>query len=413
MDLRFDAGIDPQVFPIGSENGGGKSTLLQLVFILLHCAGDEERVEFIRNMMASFQHPRGEAEKLLARFELWDGERTRVVEFVSLGDEFLREALGDKAPEEGFGSLRTAERHARELKETIKHEKERQEHLQEDRSRVLHMLAAHGDTLIAWYSDSLADQQYCALVVREADASDPDMTELLRQCRNSTFLLAPSSQPYLFLPPSSRRAFIAKSLQGSRRNRKANHTRSLVAYLEQLDKAARSLPGFFAYDWLSIEPLLELFRQARDRDFAEAVKTEIYGSSYTDMLRDINSLLFGKQVRPLEDLSGVTFTIADSNGNERELGPEDLSRGELKRLMIYAWLKANRTEHAIVLMDELEVSFHPDWQYGVINDLIEWAPTAQFLLATHSHEMCRAVTPAHVRELEPKLGDSVQHGTSG
>ena len=123
------------------------------------------------------------------------------------------------------------------------------------------------------------------------------------------------------------------------------------------------------------------------------------------MLEDLSSLLSGKEVKPLEDLSGVQFSIVGPDGPPRALGPEDLSRGELKRLMVYAWLKANQTDDAIVLMDELEVSFHPDWQYGVARDLTEWAPKTQFLLATHSYDICRAVTPAHVRELEPKLTD--------
>ena len=62
--------------------------------------------------------------------------------------------------------------------------------------------------------------------------------------------------------------------------------------------------------------------------------------------------------------------------------------------MVYAWLQANPTDEAIVLLDEIEVSFHPDWQIGITDDLVRWAPTAQFVLATHSYELCSGVTPA-------------------
>lgn len=34
--------------------------------------------------------------------------------------------------------------------------------------------------------------------------------------------------------------------------------------------------------------------------------------------------------------------------------------------MIYAWLRANSATEALVLIDEIEASFHPDWQVGSI-----------------------------------------------
>jgi predicted ATP-binding protein involved in virulence len=92
-----------------------------------------------------------------------------------------------------------------------------------------------------------------------------------------------------------------------------------------------------------------------------------------------------------------------NNGETIELYPEDFSHGELKRLSIYVWLKFRNIEDAIVLMDEIEIAFHPDWQYQIISDLKEWAPSNQYILATHSYALCEALTPAHVKEIEPKL----------
>lgn len=71
--------------------------------------------------------------------------------------------------------------------------------------------------------------------------------------------------------------------------------------------------------------------------------------------------------------------------------------------MIYAWLRSRVKQGAIVLMDEVEGSFHPEWQTGIVRDLTAWSNDSQFLLATHSYELCEAVTPAHVRELDPTL----------
>ena len=64
--LEFGGGYDPQIFPLGSENGGGKSPLLQLVFALLHCSGDQSRHPYLENLLASDSHFRDD-EALIAR----------------------------------------------------------------------------------------------------------------------------------------------------------------------------------------------------------------------------------------------------------------------------------------------------------------------------------------------------------
>ncbi|MDM8548934.1 AAA family ATPase [Desulfobacterales bacterium HSG2] len=75
----------------------------------------------------------------------------------------------------------------------------------------------------------------------------------------------------------------------------------------------------------------------------------------------------------------------------------------MKRLSLYMWTKYNKIEDAIVLMDEIEIALHPDWQYQIVRDLMQWTPNNQYILATHSFDLCEALTPAHVKELEPKL----------
>lgn len=43
VDITFEPNFYPQVFPLGSLNGGGKSTLLQLIFVLLNLEPDFSR----------------------------------------------------------------------------------------------------------------------------------------------------------------------------------------------------------------------------------------------------------------------------------------------------------------------------------------------------------------------------------
>lgn len=43
VELTFEPSLKPAVFPICSENGGQKSTLLQLIFVLLTCSLDDDK----------------------------------------------------------------------------------------------------------------------------------------------------------------------------------------------------------------------------------------------------------------------------------------------------------------------------------------------------------------------------------
>ncbi|MFK5977184.1 MAG: ATP-binding protein [Sulfurovum sp.] len=49
--IDFEKSKFPNVFSIASKNGGGKSTLLQFIFIMLHCFMDERRKKYIVNII--------------------------------------------------------------------------------------------------------------------------------------------------------------------------------------------------------------------------------------------------------------------------------------------------------------------------------------------------------------------------
>ncbi len=204
------------------------------------------------------------------------------------------------------------------------------------------------------------------------------------------FLAAPSTQIFLFFSQDSRKLLFGTSSEEDRN------------YYGILESAKSKLKCLFTYDFLAVELLIELFRKARDLDFREAIKTGTYGNNYQTLIKELNLLLGNKRINLNEDFSGVNFKLYN-NDETLELYPDDLSHGELKRLSIYIWLKSRNIKDAIVLMDEVEIAFHPDWQYQIISDLQEWAPSNQYILATHSYALCEALTPAHVKEIEPKL----------
>jgi hypothetical protein len=208
----------------------------------------------------------------------------------------------------------------------------------------------------------------------------------LTELSNKVFLAAPSTQIFLFLSNKSRRSLFDDN----------------SIYQLELANINSILSGLFTYDFLAVDLLIESFKSARDIDFRKALKTGEYGDSYKNLLKDLEALLQDKKVNLRSDFSGVAFT-KNISGITVELEPEDLSHGELKRLSIYIWLKHNNIEDAIVLMDEVDLALHPDWQYRISTDLVEWSPSNQYILATHSYEVCEALTPSHVKTLKPKL----------
>ncbi|WP_445250584.1 AAA family ATPase [Microcoleus sp. OTE_8_concoct_300] len=361
IDITFEKDFVPNIFPLGSQNGGGKSTLLQLIFVLLHCSVDEDKKPFLQNLLEGFKIS-DEDEKILAIIDIWDGENIVNLKFYC--NKYSIEAGTELSDEEM--------NHIGISKEIID----------------VCSFSKVTDTFFEY------DHHHQILTITKLKCRfnnpNKEQAELfLDKVSRKIFLAAPSTQVFLFLPPDSRKLLFSNSRNGDN-------------YYGILESARSKLQGLFTYDFLAVELLIESFKAARDRDFKEAIKTGSYGNSYQTLIKELNLLLGNKRINLNEDFSGVNFKL-DNNGETIELYPEDLSHGELKRLSIYIWLKSRNIEDAIVLMDEVEIAFHPDWQYQIISDLKEWAPSNQYILATHSYALCEALTPAHVKEIEPKL----------
>ena len=357
VDISFEKEFTPRIFPLGSQNGGGKSTLLQLIFVLLHCSGNPDRLEFIQNLLDGFEVNDDSGKRTLAIIDIWDGSKTVKLDFFICSESYILKLLEQDYDDD-------------EIKSVSFYEEKSEKYI----------------NLCFIYSFQTA-QNFIGRFICQFDGDE--IFKLLIELSNKIFLTAHISQIFLFLQPDNR-----KSLFKKQENNKTN-------YYQQIKTANSKLPGFFTYDFLSIDILIEAFKKARDDDFKQAVeKGGNYGNNYVKLLSELNNILSNKKINVQPDLSGINFKI---DGDDTELYPEDLSHGELKRLCIYMWLKHNKIEDAIVLMDELEISFHPDWQYQIVRDLEEWGATNQYILATHSYELCNAVTPAHVKELDPKL----------
>ncbi len=335
VDISFEKDFVPNIFPLGSQNGGGKSTLLQLIFVLLHCSGDSDKHEYIKNMLHGFEIDDDSQKRVLAKFDIWDGEKTVNLEF------FLYNKPSSRS------------------------------------------LIHKNHKFIIEISETIFFGVY--------EVNIDKVEDFLNNLSNNIFLAAPATQVFLFLKKDSI-DFLFKQQNNDKKNN----------YYSQLKQSQYKLPGFFTYDFLAVDLLLEIFKSTRDKDFKQAIETGEYGNNYQQLVNELKQILLNKKININLDFSGFTFKL-DVEGHDIELYPEDLSHGELKRLSIYAWIKYNIIEDSIVLIDEIENGFHPDWQYQIIKDIAEWAPENQYIIATHSYELCQAVTPAHVKELEPRL----------
>ncbi|MEG4507087.1 AAA family ATPase [Microcoleus sp. F6_B4] len=369
IDITFEKDFVPKIFPLGSQNGGGKSTLLQLIFVLLHCSADDDKKPFLQNLLQGFKISEGKDQRVLAIIDIWDGEKIVNLNFFCKKVSFLEHTIRDSDEELNFLD-------ARDIEEDIN-------------SEVI--LDIGGVSKVKErFSYEKEIVNFTRLQCRFNNQSKDRSQLFLENISNKIFLAAPSTQVFLFLPQTARELLFKKS------------PREGDNYYLIFESVRDKLSGLFTYDFLAVELLIESFKAVRDRDFREAIQTGNYGNSYQALINDLNRLLGNKRINLDEDFAGVNFHLYN-NGETIELYPEDLSHGELKRLSIYIWLKSRNIEDAIVLMDEVEIAFHPDWQYQIISDLKEWAPSNQYILATHSYALCEALTPAHVKEIEPKL----------
>ena len=93
VDIKFDRRFVPNIFPLGSLNGGGKSTLLQLVFVLLHCCTNPERKIFIKNLLHGFTLNDDSSDRVLAIIKIWDGEKEVEIKFLVCNNTYVENIL--------------------------------------------------------------------------------------------------------------------------------------------------------------------------------------------------------------------------------------------------------------------------------------------------------------------------------
>jgi predicted ATP-dependent endonuclease of OLD family len=467
IDITFEKERIPRIFPLASLNGGGKSTLLQLIFTLLTCSAEPDKHEFLINILKDFEID-NDCGGTLAMITLLDGENNIDLHFSCyttnyLVDKFYEgdditglvknlgfvecsnyyhvldnqyqhlanrmnnivaniqlltnkkdfvETRQDNVSLESFRNSDNPQIVATSLYSIVEGEDElklieyRKSFEELDLARINklnecaellsalriknnvvdNLLLNNTHHICSYRLKNNGDELNVLCQVR----CDGENTDILRKASRKVFLSAPASQVFLFFNRQEISCLFGNSTNGE-----------TYEYVAQ--KSQDRLAGFFPHNCSIIKNLAEAFEKAKENDWQQAIKTRgQYGNEYARICKDLEYVFSGKSIEPLKDLSGIVMKTIE-NGQERIFHPEDLSHGELRRLTFYAWLRTKEIKDSIVLVDEIEIGLHPDWQYQIVKDLEEWAPSNQYILATHSYEICSALTPAHVKEIEPKL----------
>jgi predicted ATP-binding protein involved in virulence len=479
IDITFEKERIPKIFPLASLNGGGKSTLLQLIFTLLTSCADEDKHEFLRNILKDFEIDDESGYTELATIEIIDDDDSAVkiidnsviLEFFchksfSLIDKLSSDQENDILKKLGFSEcLILSQKTKNEIdainKEiaVIKHQKAQEEirrltesplsqalekyntdlsrslkisnHVFTDsgfgrpakdieiqlidnklnqlltdrntietqhneinlaiaaRTKILNMLQAENTQYIVSYKDDVEHNE--SMLLCHITGGKDGKLEAISQ---KVFLAAPQGQVFLFFSREDIDSLFSLP------NSKKESNESII------QRNNTKLTNFFLYDFAIINILADAFEKAFENDKRQAKKTRgEYGDEYSKLCKDMENVFTGKTIEPSEDSSQIIVKLLVNN-EEVIMHPEDLSHGELRRLSFYIWLRTKAIKDSIVLVDEIEVGLHPDWQYQIVRDLEDWAPSNQYILATHSYEICSALTPAHVKEIEPKLTKS-------
>jgi predicted ATP-binding protein involved in virulence len=436
--IDFKKSNFPNVFSIASENGGGKSTLLQFIFIILHCFLDEKKKKYINNILENQIHYE---ESSVIKFIINHNDTNYNIDFFTTStnwknydfnlyldlEELDKEIKYNRDKEVKYNKILSLKKILEQFKRITPLFKNKfreselifnslglesqynelridsnqkkvlnnylnfinialnKSEIQFTDTKELEEVYSNNKNMLEELKEKLnqEDIQYINhLNDKQVLLLKTDMSsELLLELSNRVFLIAPSSQLFHFLQQEDKLEIFD----------------SMVSYSSVLENIKENLNNFNTYDFASIENILQSFKKASQEDLKQKRKTGNYGNRYDELTIELKTLLGDKEVLETEDGDRVIFKSKDTG---EELYPEDLSHGELRKLGIYIWLKYIVDENSIILMDEPDIALHPKWQYNLVHDLVKWSSGTQFILATHSPQILSSTYYKNIIKLD-------------
>ena len=447
--IDFEKSDFPNVFSIASKNGGGKSTLLQFIFIMLHCFSDDNKKKYIQNLLEDINYL-SNSQTDLAKFQIIENNIDYYFDFSiveaedrnrnfnlyldeeDLQKEIKKNDIRRKKYEELISikdTLLSTKRVSPLIKRKISQirmEYRRESEELEDLSRIIMRPNTSTDDYLNFINLILSDviefniadfnelkdvyeDVKISLNSLEEDLKSKNYRyithinngdnvlllktnmniELFDKLSNKVFLTAPSTQIFNFLD-SNDKLKIFNSL--------SENTNMDEPYSQVIEELKYDINNFYTYDFFSIEVIIKAVNKAFEDDSDQKLVNGNYGTNFDDLIKELNFLLENKNI--IVEKKNKKRNIIFKSRDGRNLSPTELSHGELKKLGIFIWLKYLVEENSIVLMDEIDIALHPKWQYDLIKDLTCWSKDSQFLLATHSPQILSSTYYKNIIKLD-------------
>ena len=444
IEIDFENNSHSSVYSIASINGGGKSTILQFIFILLHCFIDKDRKVYIKNILESISE--SEKRQKIVKFTIEKNNTEYYLEYFTeqsksdLGNfdlyidmEDIEEKIKKNSTEQKDNkrliNLQKEIEDSLRVTSFINHEFRSinfRRYIRDKHSDALYRRARESEEISDYKNlfnaifdrNKISDNTNDYKIVHEETKARLDDLEfdlvlqkikyithinenknvcliktdapqnILNELTGKVFLTAPISQVFLFLSKEDKDAIFQEF---------SSENQHFNSYYDHVRNAKKNLSGFYTYDFASTELILQSFKRASEEDLKSKRKTGTYGSNYDQLTTELKDFLDGKEITENVEGNQVIFKLKE---NGKELSPEDLSHGELKKLGVYIWLKYIVDNESIILMDEVDIALHPKWQFQLVNDFARWSKNSQHLLATHSPQILSTTHYKNIIKLE-------------
>jgi len=187
-----------------------------------------------------------------------------------------------------------------------------------------------------------------------------------------------------------------KTLKGLQETGIQVPTETVSKYFVRLEKIAKALekkkiepdrPAPKAFiEWIMNRPQIQWIEDIIQRIDEFNKQKENSLARIESFLQSVNSFLRDSNKQVAFDASGEIFV---QMGGGHEIKADNLSSGETQLLTLFAYLYFAFPEQQefVVMIDEPELSLHPQWQHQYVTSLAKANPNVQFILATHSPEI--------------------------
>lgn len=122
----------------------------------------------------------------------------------------------------------------------------------------------------------------------------------------------------------------------------------------------------------------------------------------------VNKRVFSDGIKFLEGVrKDPPEAIVNSGGQKHRL--DQLSGGEKNLVQLFLRIGAHMTQNTIILIDELDIHLHPNWQHHIIalfKDFVRDHPGVTVIASTHSREILSAF-PLDIPEVGVRKGGNI------